>query len=85
MLGGRTQVDIPVTIEEANGEIGFSSTMTVYVDEPDLIGYQVLLKLSREGTSGQANIRWALAGTNTSVTSSDTGPTSGVVVMEAGM
>ncbi|OWF54008.1 G-protein coupled receptor 98 [Mizuhopecten yessoensis] len=83
VFGSRTELNIPVTLIEANGEIGFHSTATATINEPDTTPYQVLLQLTREGTSGQAVISWMLTGSAT-VTASDTGPTSGTIVMESG-
>ncbi|XP_069137444.1 adhesion G-protein coupled receptor V1-like isoform X2 [Argopecten irradians] len=83
VFGSRTELNIPVTLNEANGEIGFHSTTTAIINEPDSTPYQVLLQLTREGTSGQAVISWVLTG-SASVTASDTGPTSGTIVMERG-
>ncbi|KAJ8304142.1 hypothetical protein KUTeg_017725 [Tegillarca granosa] len=70
---------VPVTINVANGEIGFHSTVSVLTSEPESIPYQVQLKLTREGTSGRASITWSLSG---SVTSTDVGQSSGTVFME---
>ncbi|XP_060082724.1 adhesion G-protein coupled receptor V1-like [Ylistrum balloti] len=83
VFGSRTELSIPVTINEANGEIGFQNTATAIITEPDTTPYQVLLQLTREGTSGEAVISWMLSG-SASVTASDTGPTSGTVIMERG-
>lgn len=48
---------------------------------------KVPLKLTREGTSGRAEIDWSLKGSGVNaamVTASDTGISSGTVTMEAG-
>jgi len=42
-----------------------------------------MLKLTREGTSGLASIKWGILG-SASITAGDTGPTSGTVTMDAG-
>jgi hypothetical protein len=41
VLGTRTTVDIPVTLQQANGEIGFLNTYTVTVSEPETSPYSV--------------------------------------------
>lgn len=49
---------------------------------------QVDIKLSREGTSGEAVISWLLAGTGqqaASVTTDDVGAMQGTVVMQSGI
>lgn len=80
-MGNKTSVTVPVTINEANGEIGFHSTNPMLTSEPESVPYQVQLKLTREGTSGRASISWSLSG---SVTSTDVAQSSGTVFMEEG-
>ena len=77
-----------MTKNEANGEIGFDTVEQMFVDEPDGASSEVRLRLTRLGTSGQATITWSMEGTGPNkeqVTVNDTGPTSGTVIMGAGM
>ena len=87
-LGARDTTIIRVTKNEANGEIGFDTVEPMFVDEPDGASSEVRLRLTRLGTSGQATITWSMEGTGPNkgqVTVNDTGPTSGTVIMGAGM
>ena len=82
-IGPRSVATVTVTTAEASGEIGFDSIEPMVVEEPASTPSAVRLKLTREGTSGQAVISWRMMGTGT-VTSGDTGPTQGTVTMQPG-
>ena len=83
-IGPRSIATISVTAAEASGEIGFASVEPMVVQEPAGGPSTVRLKLSREGTSGQAVVSWLMTGTGGTVTSADTGPTQGTVTMLSG-
>ena len=46
ILGSKTVVEVPVTIQQANGEIGFQNTYTITVSEPETSPYSVSLGIS---------------------------------------
>ncbi|XP_041376199.1 adhesion G-protein coupled receptor V1-like [Gigantopelta aegis] len=87
-LNARTQVTVPVTAAEANGEIGFYNISGIIVDEPETGILQVPLRLSREGYSETANIKWILSGYYASaaaVTMDDVMQMSGTVILSSGI
>ena len=87
MIGARNVATIMVTPVEANGEIGFSTSDPMIVSEPDSSESEVRLRLTREGTSGEAIISWSMVGTGPNagyVTPEDTGPREGTVIMQSG-
>ena len=87
-IGDRNAATIRVTKAEANGEIGFDTIVPMIANEPPDTAAEVRLRLTREGTSGRATISWSMVGTGNNagqVTSSDTGPTTGTVIMGSGI
>ena len=83
-------MNIMITPDVANGEVGFATVEDVIVQEPDgsdVPKLQIRLRVFREGTNGDVTVYWSIRGTGdnaASVTSSDTGPTLGTVTMVSG-
>eukprot|EP00064_Thunnus_orientalis_P005520 superscaffoldBa00000542_g5534 len=87
-FGGPLNLNLTVTPDIANGEIGFTSNTTVVVYEPeDSNTSMVNLPLRRDGTDGQAVVFWSLhpIGANPEdVTVNDLEPLSGSVIFLSG-
>ena len=89
-FGEKDVINIMITSDVANGEVGFAAVEDIIVQEPDGSdgsNLQIRLKVFREGTNGDVTVYWSLRGTGdnaASVTSSDTGPTLGSVTMVSG-
>ena len=81
-------MNIMITPDVANGEVGFAPVEDVIVQEPDgsdVPKLQIRLRVFREGTNGDVTVYWSMRGTgDNAATSSDTGPTLGTVTMVSG-
>ena len=88
-FGQQATVNVIITSDVANGEVGFATTEGLIVEEPtaDEPTLAILLPVYREGTNGDVTIYWSLRGTGENaafVTPSDTGVTLGSVTMVSG-
>ena len=88
-FGSQATVNVMISSEVANGEVGFATVEDAVVQEPnaDEPTLQIPLKVYREGTNGDVTVFWSLTGTGENaafVTPSDTGPTLGSVTMVSG-
>lgn len=84
---GLTLTSVLLCVRKSNKLIGLLC-ICYQVEEPSSVPLQVDIKLSREGTSGEAVISWSLAGTGqqaASVTTDDVGAMQGTVVMQSGI
>ncbi|XP_077988560.1 adhesion G-protein coupled receptor V1-like [Glandiceps talaboti] len=89
-LGDKTSVNLTVTKDLANGEIGFNeAVLKRTVSEPEGSGQLVVtLPLSREGTSGDATVYWQSIGVGpfaSYVTSDDVRPLNGSIYFPSGI
>ncbi|XP_062371958.1 adhesion G-protein coupled receptor V1 [Sardina pilchardus] len=87
-FAGAVNMSLIVTPEIANGEIGFTSNLTVVLLEPeDSNSSLVTLSLRRDGTDGKAEVFWSLHPTgenDVDLTPDDLSPFSGSVIFQTG-
>ncbi|XP_069483725.1 adhesion G-protein coupled receptor V1 isoform X2 [Ambystoma mexicanum] len=87
-IGTFQNISLMVTPEIANGEIGFTSNLTIIANEPeDSSTNLVSVALHRDGTDGQATVYWSLTPTGTNakaVTPDDLSPFNGSVIFLSG-
>ncbi|KAE8635798.1 hypothetical protein XENTR_v10002742 [Xenopus tropicalis] len=81
-LGTLQNVSLSVTADIANGEIGFTSNLSIIVSEPENASEVVSIALHRDGTGGEAVVFWSLKPTGlnaNAVTLNDLSPFNGSV------
>ncbi|XP_059910296.1 adhesion G-protein coupled receptor V1 [Gadus macrocephalus] len=87
-FGGALNLTLTVTPDIANGEIGFTSNVTLAVVEPeDANATTVSLPLRRDGTDGRAEVFWSLRPVGAGrgdITADDLRPFRGSVVFLSG-
>ncbi|XP_014663002.1 PREDICTED: G-protein coupled receptor 98-like [Priapulus caudatus] len=86
-IGHKDRASIPVPAALANGEIGFTSVETIYVNEPDDKPLMVPLEVSREGLAGDAYVVWRSHSSQDKdgrSTSKDNGNRNGTVLIKSG-
>ncbi|NWX37327.1 GPR98 protein, partial [Notiomystis cincta] len=87
-LGDNRNISLRITPDIANGEIGFTSNLPIFVSEPEESPATVVsIALHRDGTDGQATVFWSLkpSGPNhKAVTQDDISPFNGSVVFLSG-
>ncbi|XP_039111424.1 adhesion G-protein coupled receptor V1 [Hyaena hyaena] len=87
-FGKIQNISLVVTLDIANGEIGFISNLPVILHEPEDSATEVVyIPLHRDGTDGQATVYWSLKPSgfhSKSVTLDDIGPFNGSVVFLSG-